>query len=225
MEKWQLKQLQSLPLEVKIIKSMQRIKEWYEGNQGNVYISFSGGKDSSVLLDLVRCIYPDIPAVFCDTGCIFCAYGIHLEKYPNKFQKLEVTHPKLHDYCINKLNLKYALDMIGVEYTRPKCNKEKYKIETVKISCRVDKSKLDLLMKINNFIKISELIDYLIKNYKKDNDFVFDPNNKYRIETQKIDVRVNKLGFEKIKSKLKIKNNSSIIDYLIDLKIKSVEQI
>lgn len=29
-----------------------------------VYISFSGGKDSTVLLDLARRIYPDILAVF-----------------------------------------------------------------------------------------------------------------------------------------------------------------
>lgn len=33
-----------------------------------VYISFSGGKDSTVLLDLVRDIYPGVPAAFIDTG-------------------------------------------------------------------------------------------------------------------------------------------------------------
>ena len=33
-----------------------------------VYVSFSGGKDSTVLLDLARRAYPDIEAVFCDTG-------------------------------------------------------------------------------------------------------------------------------------------------------------
>ena len=32
------------------------------------YCSFSGGKDSTVLLDIVRKVYPDIPAVFIDTG-------------------------------------------------------------------------------------------------------------------------------------------------------------
>ena len=36
--------------------------------EGKVYVSFSGGKDSTVLLDLARRIYPDIPAVFVDTG-------------------------------------------------------------------------------------------------------------------------------------------------------------
>lgn len=64
----QLKYLQSLPLEEKIQKSMARIIEWYENWGGQVYVSFSGGKDSTVLLDLVRRIYPDVPAVYSDTG-------------------------------------------------------------------------------------------------------------------------------------------------------------
>ena len=71
MELWQLKQMQSLPLEAKIIKSQQRIGEWYEHWDGDVYVSFSGGKDSTVLLHLVRQLYPDVPAVFCDTGLEF----------------------------------------------------------------------------------------------------------------------------------------------------------
>lgn len=68
MEYWQLRQRQSLPLEAKITLSKQRIREWYDHWEGNVYVSFSGGKDSTVLLDLVRGIYPEVPAVFCDTG-------------------------------------------------------------------------------------------------------------------------------------------------------------
>jgi len=59
---------QGLPLEAKIIMSKQRITQWYEKHHGDVYIAFSGGKDSTVLLDLVRSIYPKVPAVFCDTG-------------------------------------------------------------------------------------------------------------------------------------------------------------
>ena len=68
MEAWQLKQMQSLPLEVKILKTQQRIREWYEAWEGQVYVSFSGGKDSTVLLKLIRDLYPDVPAVFIDTG-------------------------------------------------------------------------------------------------------------------------------------------------------------
>ena len=71
MELWQLQQLQGLPLEVKIQKTKLRIKEWYEHYEGKVYVSFSGGKDSTVLLHLVRCLYPDVIAVFSDTGLEF----------------------------------------------------------------------------------------------------------------------------------------------------------
>ena len=63
-----LKIMQSWPLERKIQVTQTRIIEWYQKNDGKVYVSFSGGKDSTVLLDLVRRIYPDVPAVFIDTG-------------------------------------------------------------------------------------------------------------------------------------------------------------
>lgn len=63
-----LKQKQSLPLESKIILTKKRLREWYEYWEGDVYISFSGGKDSTVLLDIARQMYPNIEAVFCDTG-------------------------------------------------------------------------------------------------------------------------------------------------------------
>mgnify|MGYP001038685789 FL=1 len=46
----------------------RRIREFYEHFDGKVYVSFSGGKDSTVLLHLVRNLYPDVPAVFIDTG-------------------------------------------------------------------------------------------------------------------------------------------------------------
>lgn len=71
MERWQLTQFQGLPLEVKIEKSKLRIREWYEHFDGNVNVSFSGGKDSTVLLHLVRSLYPEVPAVFSDTGLEF----------------------------------------------------------------------------------------------------------------------------------------------------------
>jgi len=68
MELWQLQQLQSLPLEAKIIKTKMRIREWYDYWDADICVSFSGGKDSTVLLHIVRELYPDVPAVFVDTG-------------------------------------------------------------------------------------------------------------------------------------------------------------
>lgn len=59
---------QRLPLDVKVSASLDKIEQWYKSWNGKVYVSYSGGKDSTVLLHLVRQIYQDVPAVFCDTG-------------------------------------------------------------------------------------------------------------------------------------------------------------
>lgn len=63
-----LAQMQSLPLEAKIQMTKRRIREWYEAWDGDVYVSFSGGKDSTVLKHIVDSIYKDVPAVFVNTG-------------------------------------------------------------------------------------------------------------------------------------------------------------
>lgn len=63
-----LKELQALPLERKVLITQSRILEWYNYWNGQVYISFSGGKDSTVLLHIVRNLFPDVEAVFVDTG-------------------------------------------------------------------------------------------------------------------------------------------------------------
>ena len=65
---YDLAQMQSLPLETKVKMTERRIMEWYNHYNGDVYVSFSGGKDSTVLLHIARSIIPDIPAVFSDTG-------------------------------------------------------------------------------------------------------------------------------------------------------------
>lgn len=50
------------------------------------------------------------------TGCMFCMFGVHLEKEPNRFQRMSVTHPQLHKYCIENLECGKVLDTIGVPY-------------------------------------------------------------------------------------------------------------
>ena len=63
-----LKTMQSWNLDRKIATSLTRIAEFYAKYPHKIYVSFSGGKDSTVLLHLVRRLYPDTPAVFVDTG-------------------------------------------------------------------------------------------------------------------------------------------------------------
>lgn len=64
-----LYQMQSLPLSAKIRMTENRIRAWYDHFDGQVYVSFSGGKDSTVLVDIITKMgYKDIPLVFVDTG-------------------------------------------------------------------------------------------------------------------------------------------------------------
>ena len=50
----ELEEMQRLPLQRKIQITTARIIEWYQHYDGKVYVAFSGGKDSTVLLDIVR---------------------------------------------------------------------------------------------------------------------------------------------------------------------------
>ena len=54
------------------------------------------------------------------TGCMYCAYGAHLEKEPNRFQRLKQTHPKIWDYCMRPvseggLGMREVLEYINVK--------------------------------------------------------------------------------------------------------------
>lgn len=103
-----LKMLQALPLDLKIKKTELRIKEWYEHWEGDVFISFSGGKDSTVLLDIARHIYPDIEAVFSDTGLEYPEIKEFVKTFPN----VTIVRPK---YSFKQILTKYGYPIISKE--------------------------------------------------------------------------------------------------------------
>ena len=102
----QLRQLQALPLNIKIRKTEQRIREWYEHWEGNVYVSFSGGKDSTVLLDIVRHLYPKVPAVFSDTGLEYPEIKEFVKTFPNVI----IVRPK---HSFKEILTKYGYPIIS----------------------------------------------------------------------------------------------------------------
>lgn len=90
---WQFSQRKYLPYDVKLRLSETRIREWYENWSGNVYLSYSGGLDSTVLLHMIRKIIGEhVPAVFSNTGLEFPeivrfarkARGEFVEIYPRE---------------------------------------------------------------------------------------------------------------------------------------------
>lgn len=105
---WELKQKQSMPLKAKIIMTEQRIKSWYNHFNGNVYISFSGGKDSTVLLNIARNIYPNIKAMYVDTGLEYP----EIRDFVETFDNVDILHPKKSFYQIIK---EYGYPIISKE--------------------------------------------------------------------------------------------------------------
>ena len=75
--------MQAWPLERKIQVTQAKIIEWYRHYSGKVSVSFSGGKDSVVALDLARRAFPDIPAVFVDTGLEYPEIREFVKSVPN----------------------------------------------------------------------------------------------------------------------------------------------
>lgn len=85
------------------------------------------------IVDYLGCYEPEdtLETTGCKrTGCMFCMFGCHLEKEPNRFQRLKQTHPRHYEFCIgggemvdgmwqpNKkgLGIGHVLDYINVKY-------------------------------------------------------------------------------------------------------------
>lgn len=88
-----LHQLQALPLSVKIRKTEGRIREWADhyGKNG-IFLSYSGGKDSSVLKHIAEKIYPDLPAVYVDTSLEYP----EIRQFVKQQGNVEILRPRMN---------------------------------------------------------------------------------------------------------------------------------
>lgn len=108
-EMWELQQMQALPLKMKIKLTQSRIRQWVnEFGEDGVYISFSGGKDSTVLLDIVRKMYPSIKAVYVDTGLEYP----EIKQFVKNFDNVEIIRPEM---VFKDVITKYGYPMISKE--------------------------------------------------------------------------------------------------------------
>lgn len=89
----ELKQWQSYPLSIKVLMTKERIRNWIrEYGEDGVYVGFSGGKDSTVLLNLVRQDYPDVKGVFVDTGLEYP----EVRDFVKSFENIDWLKPKIN---------------------------------------------------------------------------------------------------------------------------------
>lgn len=101
-----LYQMQSLSLKHKITMTQARIRGWYDHFDGQVYVSFSGGKDSTVLVDIVTKMgYTDIPLVFVDTGLEYPEIREFVKSYGDRVTWLKP-----------KMNFKQVIEKYGYPF-------------------------------------------------------------------------------------------------------------
>jgi 3'-phosphoadenosine 5'-phosphosulfate sulfotransferase (PAPS reductase)/FAD synthetase len=117
-----LYQMQSLPLSVKVRMTARRIDDWVsEFGEDGVYLSFSGGKDSTVLVDIVRnvCGYRNISLVFVDVPTQYP----ELKQFAMTFDNLVVLKPKI---SFAEVCEQYGFPMISKEVSNCVSGARKY---------------------------------------------------------------------------------------------------
>lgn len=124
-----LKQMQSIPLEGKIIMTQLRIRAWYDHFLGNVYVSFSGGKDSTVLKHIVDSMYSDVPSLFVNTGLEYpeiqkFVRDIKAGKYDCFNSDIEIIRPeKRFDEVLKKYGYPTISKEVAQTISQAKLNK------------------------------------------------------------------------------------------------------
>jgi 3'-phosphoadenosine 5'-phosphosulfate sulfotransferase (PAPS reductase)/FAD synthetase len=112
----ELKERQKWTLNQKIDHSLGVIDQFISRLNGQVYVGFSGGKDSTVLLDLCRVIKPDIKAVFCNTGNEYPDIVRFVRELKNtEGYNIDIIYPKLKPKEVFE---KYGFPLVSKEQSQ-----------------------------------------------------------------------------------------------------------
>lgn len=79
----------------KVDHSLGVIDQFCSRMDGKVFVSFSGGKDSTVMLDLCRMIMPGVKAVFFNTGMEFPDIIRFVRELKSEGYNIEIRNPKM----------------------------------------------------------------------------------------------------------------------------------
>ena len=100
----ELHERQSWTLDQKIDHTLGAIDIFCARNDGKVYLAFSGGKDSTVLMHLCEQIKKDIPCVFVNTGCEYPDIVRFVYEMKDEGHNIHIIRPTMtprvvwHDY-------------------------------------------------------------------------------------------------------------------------------
>lgn len=116
--KYKLELLKALPLDLKVIKSTQLISEALYTYNENIYVSYSGGKDSTVLSHLARKLQPNILHIFSNTTCEYPETLKHI-KWEKEENGMNVVIVKPYD----KYNKPWNFNRVVQEHGFPMFSK------------------------------------------------------------------------------------------------------
>jgi 3'-phosphoadenosine 5'-phosphosulfate sulfotransferase (PAPS reductase)/FAD synthetase len=144
----ELKFRQGWTLEQKIDHSVGAVSAFLTKTNGKGYISYSGGKDSGVMLDIIRrFVDKTVPAVFCNTGNEYP----EVVKFVRQTENLIIIRPEIH---IGQLIERYGFPLISKEqsqYIRQAKHTNSEKLRNIRLHGS-----------INGIGKIAERWKYLI---------------------------------------------------------------
>lgn len=130
MTREELLERQSWPLEKKIDHSLGVIEDFNAQLNGKVAVSFSGGKDSTVLYWLARKLFPDIKAVFCNTGNEYPEIVKFVRGMKNDGYNIDIIYPEMKP---SEVIAEYGFPLISKE-TAEKIWYAKHRPDSVKAS-------------------------------------------------------------------------------------------
>ena len=143
---------QSWSLYQKIDHAVGVIEQFVNRLDGKVYVSFSGGKDSTVLLDIVRrFVLPDCPAVFCNTGNEFP----EIVRFVRQTDNVTIIRPK---YTPKQVIEKYGFPLVTKEqahYIRQYRNAKSERHKSILLNGKIGRNG-------NKIGKISDKWQYLL---------------------------------------------------------------